>query len=135
MQEIFIVVLLVVVVGFMFWSSRKRKRQQQEQQTKIVPGVRVMLSFGLYGTLISINEEKVTADVEIAPGVIVTVHRQTLSRVVDEDTAEPTADADAPAAHHGVVLNGEPVADSAPEYGVRTDDPADVEAAKRKSDD
>jgi preprotein translocase subunit YajC len=90
-----------------------------------------MLSFGLYGKLLSVDDAKVTADVEIAPGTVITVHRQTLARVA-EDTAtettteaEPTTAAPAPT----MELNGEPV------YGERVDDPSEVEAAKRKTED
>jgi len=141
------VIMLVILVGLvflMFRNSRKRKAQQEEMTTKMVPGARVMLSFGLFGRLVSVDDEKVTADVEVAPGTVITVHRQTLSRVVnDEDTAaEPVAAADGVAADapvSGVTavardrqpmeLNGEPV------YGERVDDPADIEAAKRERDE
>jgi preprotein translocase subunit YajC len=138
MEQIILIVIVVGFAAFMFYNSRKRKRQQEDLQTKMVPGSRVMLSFGVYGTLLSVNDEKVTAEVEVAPGTVITVHRQTLSRVVeDEGTAvEPTADSSSTTS--GVVLNGIPLdADRAgePEFGVRTSDPADVEAAKRKSDD
>ncbi|MEN0104221.1 preprotein translocase subunit YajC [Curtobacterium sp. RRHDQ66] len=126
-QEVILIVIVVAFAAFMFYNSRKRKKQQSELATKMVPGARVMLSFGLYGTLLSVDDEKVTADVEIAPGTIVTVHRQTLSRVVDdtasdiETTATPE-DEPKPVAE----LNGEPV------YGERADD---AEQAKRKSED
>lgn len=82
------IIMLVLALGLvflMFRNSRKRKQQQETMTTKMVPGARVMLSFGLYGTIVSVNDEKVTADVEIAPGTVVTVHRQTLSRVVDDN--------------------------------------------------
>lgn len=131
-QSIFLIVIIVAFAAFMFYSSRKRKKQQAEIADKMVPGARVMLSFGLYGTLLSVNDEKVTADVEIAPGTVVTVHRQTLSRVVDDNESDvettTTTEAEAtPVAE----LNGEPV------YGERVDpDRVDeTDATKRKSDD
>ena len=130
-QEVILIVIVVAFAAFMFYNSRKRKKQQAELVDKMVPGAKVMLSFGLYGTLLSVNEEKVTADVEIAPGTVVTVHRQTLSRVVDdsasdiETTATPEDEAK-PVAE----LNGEPV------YGERVDnDRLDETDSKRKSDD
>jgi preprotein translocase subunit YajC len=124
-QEVILIVIVVAFAAFMFYNSRKRKRQQSELATKMVPGARVMLSFGLYGTLLSVDDEKVTADVEIAPGTVVTVHRQTLSRVVDDNasdiqTATTPEDEPKPTAE----LNGEPV------YGERVDDDQ-----KRKTED
>ncbi|MBF4590148.1 preprotein translocase subunit YajC [Curtobacterium sp. VKM Ac-1395] len=127
-QEVILIVIVVAFAAFMFYNSRKRKKQQGELATKMVPGARVMLSFGLYGTLLSVDDEKVTADVEIAPGTVVTVHRQTLSRVVDDaasdiETTTTTTD-DEP--KHVTELNGEPI------YGERADD---AEQAKRKTED
>jgi preprotein translocase subunit YajC len=127
-QEVILIVIVVAFAAFMFYNSRKRKKQQGELATKMVPGARVMLSFGLYGTLLSVDDEKVTADVEIAPGTVVTVHRQTLSRVVDDtasdiETTTTTTD-DEP--EHVTELNGEPI------YGERADD---AEQAKRKTED
>ncbi|PZE31904.1 preprotein translocase subunit YajC [Curtobacterium sp. MCLR17_042] len=131
-QEVILIVIVVAFAAFMFYNSRKRKKQQAELVDKMVPGAKVMLSFGLYGTLLSVNEEKVTADVEIAPGTVVTVHRQTLSRVVDDnasdvETTTTTEDEPKPVAE----LNGEPV------YGKRvdTDRVDETDATKRKSDD
>ncbi len=76
-------VLLVVLVFFIFRNNRKRRRDQAELQTKMVPGVELMLTFGIYGTLVSIDEEANVAQVEIAPGTVIKVHRQTLGRVVE----------------------------------------------------
>ncbi|MGN8048754.1 preprotein translocase subunit YajC [Curtobacterium sp. 22159] len=131
-QEVILIVIVVAFAAFMFYNSRKRKKQQAELADKMVPGARVMLSFGLYGTLLSVDDEKVTADVEIAPGTVVTVHRQTLSRVVDDtasDIATTATPEDEPTASKPVVeLNGEPV------YGERLDQ-AETDAAKRKTED
>lgn len=79
--------ILAVLIFFMFRNSRKRKAQQEELQTKMQPGAEVMTSFGLFGTLREVDEVANEAQLEIAPGVTVRVHRQTLAKVVDE-TAE-----------------------------------------------
>lgn len=101
---IIMLVILAAMIFFMFRSSKKRKAQAAELQTKMVPGSEVMLNFGLFGELREIDEERNEALVEVAPGVIVRVHRQTLARVVEEqpvvadeatDAGEP-GDADEP---------------------------------------
>jgi preprotein translocase subunit YajC len=80
-----------VLIFFMFRNSRKRKRMQEELQSKIQTGAEIMTNFGLFGTLVSVDTVTNVAEVETSPGVIVRVHRQTITRVVD-----PEADSDAP---------------------------------------
>ena len=86
--------LLAVMIFFMFRNSKKRKAEMETMREKMVPGVEVMTNFGLFGTLIAVDDDTNVAQVETSPGTIVRVHRQTLSRVV-EDTpvaAETSAD-------------------------------------------
>lgn len=79
--------LLGVMIFFMVRSSRKRKKQQSELQDKMVPGVRIMTTSGIFGTLLWIDEEKTQAGIEVAPGVELVVHRQILSQVVEEESS------------------------------------------------
>lgn len=76
-------VILAVLIFFMFRNSRKRKAQQEELASKIVPGAEVMTNFGLFGKLQSIDDVTNEAQLEIAKGVTVRVHRQTLAKVVE----------------------------------------------------
>jgi preprotein translocase subunit YajC len=103
--------VLAVLVFFMFRNSRKRQKDQAELQTKMVPGAEVMTSFGLYGTLVDIDDDKVTADIEIAPGTIVRVHRQTLAKVV-EDTEVSDTDTTVDSTDEPLVTD-EPIIDDA----------------------
>lgn len=84
-----LIALLVVFVFFMWRSSRKRRADAQKIQSAMVPGVEVMTSFGLYGTLVAVDELANTAELEVSPGNVVKVHRQTLVKVVD-GTSGPT---------------------------------------------
>ncbi len=81
--------ILAVLVFFMFRNSRKRKQQAEELQTKMVPGARVMTSFGLFATLVSVDDISNEAVLEVSPGVLVTVHKQTLAKTVEEVAGEP----------------------------------------------
>lgn len=76
-------VILAVLVFFMFRNSRKRKAQAEELRTQIVPGADVMTNFGLFGKLISMDEVSKEAELEVAKGVTVKVHSQTIAKVVD----------------------------------------------------
>lgn len=83
--------ILAVLIFFMFRNSRKRKAQTEELQTKMVPGAEVMTSFGLFGTLKSVDEVNNIAELEVAPGQVVRIHRQTLTKVVEPTEIDPDA--------------------------------------------
>ncbi|MGY4857002.1 preprotein translocase subunit YajC [Cryobacterium sp. AP23] len=113
--------VLALLVFFMFRNGRKRQKDTLSLQSKMVPGADVMTNFGLYGTIVSIDEEGNKVALEIAPGTTVQIHRQTIARVVepvvvaDDVVLDDTVDTDAgtPSALTEPVL-GEP------EYGQRT---------------
>ncbi len=82
--------ILAVLIFFMFRNSQTRKKQAEELKAQIVPGVEIMTNFGLFGTLVSIDEFSNVAEIETSPGNIVRVHRQTIAKIV------PEVDDDAP---------------------------------------
>ncbi|MCU1530027.1 MAG: hypothetical protein JWP75_3790 [Frondihabitans sp.] len=131
------VLLLVVLVFFMFRNSRKKRAQQAELQSKMAPGVEVMLTFGLYGKLVSINEEENIAEVEIADGTVIKVHRQTLGRVVEPvaesfpevSEAAVAAAADGPIVSQYSLNEDHAIPSGEPEFGER------VDTTKRASSD
>jgi preprotein translocase subunit YajC len=124
-----LVVLLAVMVIFMFRNSRKRKRDAEALKDKFVPGAEVMTQHGIYGTLISIDDEKNEAILETTPGTRLRVHRQTISRVIDpveadEDVIEEPSGADL--ANSGHELNQDhAIPAGEPQYGERTGDSID----------
>jgi preprotein translocase subunit YajC len=75
--------VLAMLVFFMFRNGRKRKKDQEALQATMIPGAEVMTNFGLYGTIVSIDEEANKVALQIAPGTVVEIHRQTIARVVD----------------------------------------------------
>jgi len=126
--------VLAVLVFFMFRNSRKRKAQQEELRSAIVPGKQVMTNFGMFGMLKSIDEVSNEAQLEIAKGVVVTVHRQTIAKVVeptDVDSSAPRSVEEAMAIANreaeereskGVELNKDSaIALGEPAYGERVD--------------
>lgn len=82
-------ILLGLLLVFMFWSQRRRaarmKTEQAAKAQQTVPGAKVLLQGGLYGTIVSYDPENLDqpAEVEIAPGTIIEVHSQAILRVVD----------------------------------------------------
>lgn len=120
---ILMIVILAALVFFMFRNSRKRRKEQEETRSKMVPGAEVMTNFGLYGRLVSVNEDDNTAVIETSPGHEVKVHRQVLARVVEPTATETAGDDAAPAGtelneDHAIPAEGS----TEPEYGERLDD-------------
>ena len=66
--SIALIAIAGVLIVFMFISSRRRRRDAEAQREKIVPGVEVMTSQGIYGTLLSIDTDKNEAIIETTPG-------------------------------------------------------------------
>lgn len=130
-----LVVLLGVMIFFMFRNGRKRQRDALELQQKMVPGVEIMTSHGIFGRIISIDEEKNEAIIETTPGTQLRVHRQTISKVVEPEGAlDGDAVADDEIAHERIdettPVDGT-VDATEPEFGQRVDD-ADTDSAKGK---
>lgn len=91
-----LIMIILMVVAFYFLIMRpQKKRQQAIQQTlgSLVPGSRVLLGSGLFGTIVSIGERQ--AVLEISPGVHLTVLKQAIVRTVtDADEDAPAEEAD-----------------------------------------
>lgn len=75
MKELPLIILAVVFVGLILYSRRSREkaaRTDASRRDRLHPGVEVMTTSGLYGTVVSVDPERDTALVSIAPGVEVT---------------------------------------------------------------
>jgi preprotein translocase subunit YajC len=86
-QYLFLILLAVAFVALIVLPGRQRKRMQaktQEMQDSLKPGVRVMTTSGIHGTVSSLGDTTVTVD--IAPGVPVTFERRAIMQVT-----QPTA--------------------------------------------
>ena len=87
---------VLIVVVFWFLVARPARRQQQKlaaTQSAIAIGTEVMLGSGIYGRVVSLEEE--TLHLEVAPGTQVKVARQAVVRVVEQDdTTGPTGTTD-----------------------------------------
>ena len=80
--------LLVIVLAMLgFWAivmrpARTQQRRVQQLQSELEVGQHVVLSAGIFGTVRALSEGKV--EIEVAPGVVLTVARQVVVRRVDE---------------------------------------------------
>lgn len=112
--------ILAVLLVFMILNTRKRtakmKQEREQKQRDTVPGARVLLQGGLYGTIVEFDSEDLDkpARVEIAPGTVIDVHSQAILRIVDT-----SAVADEPAPLDDQPVVDEPRVESAEETRAR----------------
>ncbi|GAB3387942.1 hypothetical protein GCM10027568_08380 [Humibacter soli] len=125
---IVMVVVLAALIFFMFRSSRRRQKQAAELQKQVVPGATVMTNFGVFGTIVSIDEETNKVELETSPGHILTVHRQTIGRVeTSPEVTEEEGTTDVEASEAST-----PAIDEKPAYGERIED---ADAPSKKTDE
>ncbi|AJT40964.1 preprotein translocase subunit YajC [Psychromicrobium lacuslunae] len=80
--------VFAIFIGFTFWRQRKQQKAQQEQQAQLGPGVEVMTSFGLFGTVQSVDEADNKIVLELSPGNTATVHRQAVTKILTPASVE-----------------------------------------------
>jgi preprotein translocase subunit YajC len=97
-SNIFLFAVLAVMIVFMFTNNKKRKAQAQKLQDTVVPGAYVMLTSGIYGTVVKVDEARLT--IETTPGTRLEVNRLAVRQVEANApvAAKPAATAVAKAA-------------------------------------
>jgi preprotein translocase subunit YajC len=127
-----LVAILAIMVIFLWLYSRKLLRDAEELKNKFVPGADIMTQHGIYGTIVSIDDEKNEAVIETTPGTKLRVHRQTISRVIDPVEAQEDVIADEPAKPS--INESRAIPAGEPQYGERTvvSDPDKPKRAPRK---
>lgn len=84
-------IVMVVLMVAAFWlllirPAQKKQKQQQQMVSQLGVGSRVMLSGGVFGTIVQSGEKQ--AIVEVSPGVEMTVLKQAIIRVVEPSEEE-----------------------------------------------
>ncbi len=93
--SLFMVAILGLLIYFMIRNSRKQRRTQEELAEKLKVGAEVMTSFGLYATLVKLDDENNIATLDVGKGVTLRVHRQAVTKVVENEPAEQKSPAQA----------------------------------------
>jgi preprotein translocase subunit YajC len=87
-QLLVIVVLGLVGYFLLIRPARKRARESNSMQASLSPGDEIMLASGIFGTVLSVGEERL--ELEIAPGTVMTVHRGAVGRLIRDVPADHT---------------------------------------------
>ncbi|WP_350268867.1 preprotein translocase subunit YajC [Brevibacterium sp. CBA3109] len=97
--------LAALLIFFLFNSRRKQKARAEQIKTGLVPGATVMTTFGVFGTVLSIDDENNQVTLESSPGTVLRVHRQAIGQINNPETETAAAD--------GAVAGAPDVADDA----------------------
>lgn len=90
---------MLVVIGAAFYflmirPSKKRQKAQAQMLANLGPGTRIMTTAGMFGTIVGRNDED-EVQLEIAPGIVITVVTAAIARSVEPKTpvveSEPEA--------------------------------------------
>lgn len=108
--------IMLLIFGFLIFSmfrrSKKTQQQQQELRSSLAPGVEVMTTMGLFGTIVSIDTDENKAVIELSPGTTATVHLQAIGKAVDPVAAAPAEAASYEAPDYRDEVTGDSVPDS-----------------------
>lgn len=114
--------VMLLIFGFLIFSmfrrSKKAQQQQQELRSSLAPGVEVMTTMGLFGTVLSVDTEENKAVIELSPGNTATVHLQAIGKAV-EPAAATSAEA---ASFEAPEYRDEATGDSVPDSPAALDD-------------
>ena len=86
---------VLILVAFYFLivrPARTRQRAAVELQERLAPGVEVMTTSGIYGTVVGVDDT--TIQLEVAPGTTVRVAKPAVGQVLTGDTGDDAAAAD-----------------------------------------
>jgi preprotein translocase subunit YajC len=89
---LFFAVILVAFYFLIIRPQRNRARQAAQLQARLVPGVEIMTTAGMFGRVTEVLDDGVV--LEISPGVLVRFAKAAVGRIVDAPTAEDADDAD-----------------------------------------
>ena len=108
---------VLAVMIFVTWrNGKKRKAEAEEMQAKFLPGAEVMTQQGIFGTIVSTDEDTNQTILETVPGSFIRVHRQSIARIVEPEVADDEALDGADAAADDVESNTDA---TEPEFGER----------------
>jgi preprotein translocase subunit YajC len=86
---LFFAVILVAFYFLIIRPQRNRARQAAQLQARLVPGVEIMTTAGMFGRVTEVLDDGVV--LEISPGVQVRFAKAAVGRIVDTEAADDVA--------------------------------------------
>ena len=83
---LFFALILVAFYFLIIRPQRNRARQAAQLQARLVPGVEIMTTAGMFGRVVEVLDDGVV--LEVSPGVQVRFAKAAVGRIVDAPSAE-----------------------------------------------
>jgi preprotein translocase subunit YajC len=80
--------VLALMVVFMIRNSRKQKADREALVSKVVKGANVMTTSGIFGTIVSLDEDANEILLETTPGTKLRLHRQSVVSVIEKPVVQ-----------------------------------------------
>ena len=114
---LFFALILVAFYFLIIRPQRTRARQAAQLQARLVPGVEIMTTAGLFGRVAEVHDDALV--LEVSPGVMVRFAKAAVGRIIDADDTSESDDAD----------TDDTDADGTASDGTASDDTAATDAA------
>jgi preprotein translocase subunit YajC len=85
-QYIFIVAIIAVFYFLIIRPQKKRQKDQADLMSSLVPGAEIMTIGGLYGTIVSIDDDRVR--IVVADGTEMVFAKNAIARTVKPEEAD-----------------------------------------------
>ncbi len=95
MNILFPLMLVLMIVGFYFMIIKPQKKRQAEALAiveSVAPGMDVMTTAGIYGTVTSVDDDVIT--LSVAPGVEIRYAKAAVAKIKHDELDLDTADLD-----------------------------------------
>lgn len=89
---LFFALILVAFYFLIIRPQRTRARQAAELQARLVPGVEIMTTAGMFGRVVEVHDDGLV--LEVSPGVQVRFAKAAVGRIVDAPDTSDAEDAD-----------------------------------------
>ena len=90
---LFFALILVAFYFLIIRPQRTRASQAAQLQARLVPGVEIMTTAGLFGRVVEVHDDALV--LEVSPGVLVRFAKAAVGRIVDAEDAGENDDTDA----------------------------------------
>ena len=90
---LFFALILVAFYFLIIRPQRTRARQAAQLQARLVTGVEIMTTAGLFGRVVEVHDDALV--LEVSPGVLVRFAKAAVGRIVDAEDAGENDDTDA----------------------------------------